>query len=279
MQDVRRHDLAVQPEADAAVAAAREFLHLDHRIQLVGPGATVLLGHGHAQEAVRAGLVPHRTVDEALLLPRVVVRRDLAFHEPAEAVAESLVVRAEQGAFDHRHPFACAAQALRRGAAGGRCRPDDRASDRADEYTAPGIPGPRHAPGPARGTTVNRGEDDHDDRSLCVRRHPHPAGQGQAGRQPLRSQAGQPAGRRAGRTAAPQRPGHLAGRRRRDGRRLSGRRTGLRHREGGGAQGRLGLALRRRAAQSLLRVRTRGRQHGRAEGPLGVGGPGGRRRR
>ena len=78
-----------------------ELLELDHRIEQVGAGAAVFLGQRHAQEAVRAGLVPHLAVDVALLFPGLVEGRDLLVHEAAEAVAEGLVVGAEEGAFDH----------------------------------------------------------------------------------------------------------------------------------------------------------------------------------
>ena len=54
---------------------------------------------------------------------------------------------------------------------------------------------------------------------------------------------------------------------------------GARHRQDRGAQGRPAGHRRRRAAQPLLRLRPRGRQHGRAEGRLRLGGPGPRRRR
>ena len=101
VQDVRRHDFAVQPEADTGEAAAGQLLHLDHRIQLVRLGAAVFLRHGHAQKAVLAGLVPHLAGDIALLFPVCMKRGDFLFHEAAEAVAERFVVRGEQGAFDH----------------------------------------------------------------------------------------------------------------------------------------------------------------------------------
>ena len=101
VQHVRRDDLAVQPEADAGVIAARELLHLDHGIQLVRSRAAVLLGHRHAKESVRARLAPDLPVDVALLLPRVVVRRDLLVDEAAEGIAERFVVGREEGARDH----------------------------------------------------------------------------------------------------------------------------------------------------------------------------------
>jgi hypothetical protein len=70
VQDVGRDDLAVQAVADAGDAGA-PAPPTDHRIQLVGVGAAVGLGHGHAQKAVLAGLVPDLAVHIALLFPGV----------------------------------------------------------------------------------------------------------------------------------------------------------------------------------------------------------------
>ena len=72
---------------------------------------------------------------------------------------------------------------------------------------------------------------------------------------------------------------HRAGRRRRHGLRLAGRRAGRGHRQDGGARRRAGTSGRRRAAQPLLRLGPRGGEHGGAEGALGLGGPRRRRRR
>jgi hypothetical protein len=104
VQDVGRDDLAVQAVTDAGDASARQLLELNHRIQLVGVGAAVGLGHGGAEKAVLAGLVPDRAVHVALLFPGLVEGRDFLVDEAAEAVAEGFVVGAEQGAFDHGIP-------------------------------------------------------------------------------------------------------------------------------------------------------------------------------
>ena len=68
-------------------------------------------------------------------------------------------------------------------------------------------------------------------------------------------------------------------RRRRARLRLAGRRSGRRHRQDRGDQGRAAGHRRRRAAQPLLRLRPRGRQRRRSEGRLGLGGSRARRRR
>ena len=99
--DVGRNDVVVQAKADAAVATDRIHLHLHHRIQPVGAGAAVLLGHGHAQEPVLAGLAPDRAIDKALLLPGLMVRRDLVVGETPVAVAKGLVVGRKEGSFNH----------------------------------------------------------------------------------------------------------------------------------------------------------------------------------
>ena len=69
------------------------------------------------------------------------------------------------------------------------------------------------------------------------------------------------------------------GRRRRARLRLAGRRPGRGHRQDRRDQGRAAGHRRRRAAQPLLRLRPRGREHRRAEGRLRLGGPRLRRRR
>jgi hypothetical protein len=101
VQDVRRHDLAVQAKADAADAGAGNFFHLRHRIELVGPGAAVFLRHGHAEKAVFTRGAPDLAVHIALFFPGVVERADFLLHEAAKAVSEGLVVGVEKGAFDH----------------------------------------------------------------------------------------------------------------------------------------------------------------------------------
>ena len=118
------------------------------------------------------------------------------------------------------------------------------------------------------------------DRSVRLRRHPHPARARQEHRIPARHQADL-AGRRAARGAAQAqpRPGPVPRRGRHARLRLPGRRAGRRHRP----HRRAGRRLRDRRpglpAQPVLRVRPRGRQHRRPEGALGLGGPARRRRR
>ena len=48
MQQVGRHNLAVQAVANAAETCFRQFFHLYHRVQLVGASAAISLRHGHA---------------------------------------------------------------------------------------------------------------------------------------------------------------------------------------------------------------------------------------
>ena len=60
VQDVRRDDLAVQAVTDAGDAGARQLLELHHRIQLVGVGAAIGLGHGGAEKPFSPALFPDR---------------------------------------------------------------------------------------------------------------------------------------------------------------------------------------------------------------------------
>ena len=81
-QQVRRDDVVVQTEPDAAVAAVGGLLGDDGVVAEVGvAAAAVLLGDRHSQKALLTGFQPHAPVDDLLLLPLVVVRRDVAFQE------------------------------------------------------------------------------------------------------------------------------------------------------------------------------------------------------
>ena len=101
VQDVRRHDFAVQAKADTRGACTRQLFHLRHRVQLVGPGAAVFLGQAHAQKAVGACLAPHLARHVALVFPVGVVGRHFFLDKAAKAVGKGLVVGLEEGAFDH----------------------------------------------------------------------------------------------------------------------------------------------------------------------------------
>ena len=101
VQQVGRDNFIVQAKADAAEAGRCQRLELQHRVQLVGTGAAVLLWQRHAQKAVGPRLVPDRPVDIALLLPGSVKRRNFARHEALKTVTKGLVLGVEQGSLDH----------------------------------------------------------------------------------------------------------------------------------------------------------------------------------
>ena len=108
-QQIWRDDVVVQAEPDAAVAARDGLLGDDHVVAEVGiAAAAVLLGHRHTEEALLAGLQPHPAVDDLVLLPLLVVRRDVAVQERAVGLAEQIVFGLEQGALvfdDAAHGF------------------------------------------------------------------------------------------------------------------------------------------------------------------------------
>ena len=95
IEQVGRHNLVVQAKADAAEAGRCQRLELQHRVQLVGTGAAVLLWQRHAQKAVGSRLMPDRPVDIALLLPGSVKRRYFARHEALKTVTKGLVLGVE----------------------------------------------------------------------------------------------------------------------------------------------------------------------------------------
>ena len=98
-QQVRRDDVVLQREAEAAVAARGGLLGDDHVVAEVGvAAAAVLLRHRHAEKALLAGLQPDAAVDDLVLLPLLVERRDVALEERAVGLAEQLVFGLEEGA-------------------------------------------------------------------------------------------------------------------------------------------------------------------------------------
>ena len=98
-QQVGRHDVVVQPETDAAVAAGGGLLGDDRVVPEVRvAAAAVLLGHRHAEEALLAGLEPHTAVDDLRLLPFLVMGRDVAIEEGPVGLAEQFMLGLEQGA-------------------------------------------------------------------------------------------------------------------------------------------------------------------------------------
>ena len=100
-QNVGRNDFIVQAVTNAAEARAAQLFHLDHAVELVGPGTAIFLGHGHAQKAVFAGLVPNGPVHVALVFPGLVEWRYFLGDKAAEAIAEGFVFGGEEAAFDH----------------------------------------------------------------------------------------------------------------------------------------------------------------------------------
>ena len=96
-QQVGRHDVVVQAEPDAAVAAAGGLLGDDRVVAEVGvAAAAVLLGDRHPEKALLARLQPHAAVDDLRLLPLIVVRRDVALQERPVGLAEQIVLGLEQ---------------------------------------------------------------------------------------------------------------------------------------------------------------------------------------
>jgi hypothetical protein len=61
----------------------------------------MIFGHGHAQKAVLAGLVPDGAIHIALLFPVGVERGNFFVHEAAKAVAEGFMVGGEEAAVNH----------------------------------------------------------------------------------------------------------------------------------------------------------------------------------
>ena len=61
--------------------------------------AAVLLGHVHAEEALLAGFQPDAAVDDLVLLPLLVERRDVAIEECPVRLAEQVVLGLEECAF------------------------------------------------------------------------------------------------------------------------------------------------------------------------------------
>ena len=99
VQQVRRHDVVVQAETDAAVTPGRGFLGDDRVVPEIGVStAAVLLGHGHAEEALFTGFEPHAAVDDLRLLPLVVIGRDMAVQEAPVGLAEQVMFGLEKSA-------------------------------------------------------------------------------------------------------------------------------------------------------------------------------------
>src|SRR5699024_10465026 len=82
------------PPADGRLdAATRGLLPADHLEAVVGDAsAAVLLRQREADDARVGRSLPHRPVDDALLLPAVLVRHDLLVEEGRDRLPEILVV-------------------------------------------------------------------------------------------------------------------------------------------------------------------------------------------
>ncbi|MCY1166602.1 hypothetical protein D9M73_65480 [compost metagenome] len=101
MQDIGRHDFAVQAKADAGEARAAYGFDLGDRVEFFGARAAVFFRQAHAQETVLAGPGPYGAVNVTLLLPGGMVGCDFLFDETVETFGKGLVVGVEQGAVDH----------------------------------------------------------------------------------------------------------------------------------------------------------------------------------
>ncbi|MNF86884.1 hypothetical protein D3C84_693350 [compost metagenome] len=102
MQDVRRHDVRMQGEADAGQPQPPHLLD-DHRtVEKIRTEATVLFRQMGAQHPRLPCLVPELTVDVTLLFPLSMKGHGLFFEEGSYAVAKQFVLGAEQGSWNHR---------------------------------------------------------------------------------------------------------------------------------------------------------------------------------
>ena len=105
VEDVGRDDIGVQAEAGRGVDALGHLLDHDGAVEEVGAAAAVLLGHVGEQQPRLAGLAPHLAADLALLLPALVVGRDLAIDEGVDGLAEELVLVLVDAAGQARAPW------------------------------------------------------------------------------------------------------------------------------------------------------------------------------
>ena len=99
VQQIGRHDVVVQRETEAAVAAGDGLLDHDGVVAEVGvASAAVLLRHRHAEEALLARLEPDAAVDDLVLLPLVVEGLDLLVEEGPVGLPEQIMLGLEKGA-------------------------------------------------------------------------------------------------------------------------------------------------------------------------------------
>lgn len=98
--------IVLQGEAQAAVVTAGVLLTDDRVVaEVADPAAAVLLRYRHPEEALLAGLDPDVAVDDALLLPTIVVRSGVQLEELPVVLTVEGVFGVEQGAF-HDSPRA-----------------------------------------------------------------------------------------------------------------------------------------------------------------------------
>ena len=100
-QEVGQADVVVQGPAQPGGVDARtlDLLGDDQVVaEVVDAAPAMLVGRGHAEEAVGAGAGEQRPVDHAGPLPLVVVGRHLGGDEARDAVPEQLVLVVEEGA-------------------------------------------------------------------------------------------------------------------------------------------------------------------------------------
>jgi hypothetical protein len=91
VQQVGHDDVVVQREGRTGSERAALLLDQDGAVEKVGSGTAVLFRHGHAQEALRAGLAPQLARDDALFLPFHMEGRDFFLEKASAGVAEHLV--------------------------------------------------------------------------------------------------------------------------------------------------------------------------------------------
>ncbi len=97
VDEVRGHDVVVEGEAEAGRADPDDLFD-DHRVvaEVLDPRPAEILRHPEAEHPDLAGLLPHLTGDDAVLLPPVVVRHDLPGQELAHGLPEEIVLLLEE---------------------------------------------------------------------------------------------------------------------------------------------------------------------------------------
>src|SRR6185503_4785532 len=105
VDDVGRDDIGMQPKPRRREHALGHLLDHDGAVEEIRAAPAVLLGHVREQQARLAGLAPHLAADLALLLPALVVGRDLAIDEGLDGLAEELVLVLVDAAGQARAPL------------------------------------------------------------------------------------------------------------------------------------------------------------------------------